>query len=562
MKYKAVAGALVAGSIAALLAACGGGGGGDALKVSGTAATGAALSGANVDVRCAQGSGTTTTGADGRYAVAVPSGVAPCMLQVSGTGPDGAPLTLHSAVPPGTARDRTANVTPLTELLLADALASPPTQVFDQIEEAIRRITEESLAASLARMNAALAAASMLQQPVNPISDPLDAAHGNVRGNAHDQLLDDFASRVPTSSLPQLVNQVAVGAANGGSAGILAPALSGGALAGCPAAVSGPYRTLDVWGRTVARDVDFRSMRMRAANGVDWLTLTATPGEACSFVARGTEGGRPVEIATVIGPQGAGAYRTRYTDSDWTGINGYIFPVQSHGLAEIVGDWSFLHSGSMRGEANHYPGTMGFDAAGTMRGCNYDTGTWTCEAGMGPAPKATARADGGFDIIPPEEGEPAVRMYGYRAPSGSLTLFGSQMMGDYGEPEALLTSMVAARLASLPLPAVGSVLKYWNIEFTSDVDFQTSTAPLADAVTVDSVDASAGVVQRHRASDKRGDTLQYNRPLTGTRLRLPAETHAAAIQIPLPGLAMVITANAVPALETGVMFHVLTVERP
>ena len=54
----------------------------------------------------------------------------------------------------------------------------------------------------------------------------------------------------------------------------------------------------------------------------------------------------------------------------------------------------------------------------------------------------------------------------------------------------------------------------------------------------------------------------YNQPLTGTRLRLPGETFGAAIQIPLQGLGIVISANAVAALSTGVMFHVLSVERP
>ena len=180
--------------------------------------------------------------------------------------------------------------------------------------------------------------------------------------------------------------------------------------------------------------------------------------------------------------------------------------------------------------------------------------------------QATARADGGFDVPPLDPSGPVVHMYAYRAPSGSLTLFGSKMTGDYNDDHAVLTSIVAARLDSLPLPAVGSVSNYWEIQFTVNDGIQTSTAPRADTVTVDSVDASASVVQRHRASDNRADTLQYNQPLTGMRRRPGGADHGvdegAAIQIPLPGLGMVVSANAEPAEDTGVMFHVLSVERP
>ena len=63
-----------------MLAACGGGGGSDAapqtpdndtLTLQGTAATGAAIAGAAVDVKCAAGSGSATTAANGNFAVSI-----------------------------------------------------------------------------------------------------------------------------------------------------------------------------------------------------------------------------------------------------------------------------------------------------------------------------------------------------------------------------------------------------------------------------------------------------------------------------------------------------------
>lgn len=93
------------------------------------------------------------------------------------------------------------------------------------------------------------------------------------------------------------------------------------------------------------RDVDFKNMRMRASNGVDWLTPTANPNEACSFIAAGTVDGRSIETSVVIGTQGAGAYRTRSTDPAMPEVTGYIFPAQPRILTELNGSWVFLSSG-------------------------------------------------------------------------------------------------------------------------------------------------------------------------------------------------------------------------
>ena len=571
MKYKAAVGTLVAGAIAVALTACGGGGGssGDpSLTISGTAATGTAFSGANVVARCVEGTGSTTTAADGSYSIVMAGAITPCLVQVSGPTAGGTGIVLHSVVTaPASASGPTkvtANVTPLTELTLAHALGKQPVQQFDSIDEELRRrLTETALAEAWEFINRFLGNAGMALGGINPFTGPLQAAHGGIPGDLHDQILDRFGLLVPPAGLPVLVNQVAIAAANGGIGNALAAALAGGPLPGCPTALSGQYRTLDLWGKTVVRDVDFKKMRMRASNGVDWLALAANASEACSFVATGLVGGRAVETSIVLGAQGAGAYRTHYTDTDSPGVTGYIFPVQAHALAEVDGTWSFLSSGNFPGEGNnHYPGQLQFDAAaGTMAACNYDTDTWNCNPNGEMGPTVTARADGGFDIAT-TDASVVVRMYGYRAPGGTLTLFGSRMLGSYDDANALLTSMVAARLETLPLPAAGSVVKYWNTQFTSNDYVITTTSPAADAVVVDAVDPVQGMVMRHRTSDGREDTLQYNQPLTGTRLRLPGTTFAPAIQIPLPGLGIVISANAQPALDTGVMFHVLSVERP
>jgi phospholipase/lecithinase/hemolysin len=91
--------------------------------IEGFAATGAAMAGASVKVRCVSGAEVTgTTDANGRFSLSIDNGqVAPCIVQVSGGG-----TTLHSFAA-GAGR---LNVTPLTELSVGKALGADPSTAF------------------------------------------------------------------------------------------------------------------------------------------------------------------------------------------------------------------------------------------------------------------------------------------------------------------------------------------------------------------------------------------------------------------------------------------------
>ena len=108
----------------ALLAACGGGGsgsvlGGDAaLTLKGTAAVGAPLVGP-VTATCKSGTGTATSNPDGSYTVVVTNGVGPCLLAITAGG-----VTLYS-ITSGSAATQTANITPMTNLLVNYLLSVP-----------------------------------------------------------------------------------------------------------------------------------------------------------------------------------------------------------------------------------------------------------------------------------------------------------------------------------------------------------------------------------------------------------------------------------------------------
>lgn len=105
-----------------LLAACGGGGGSgsSALTLKGTAATGAAIAGGSVTATCKSGTGTATSNGDGSFTVVVNGGVGPCLLAITPAG--GA--TLYS-VTSGSGATQTANITPMTNLLVSYLMNVP-----------------------------------------------------------------------------------------------------------------------------------------------------------------------------------------------------------------------------------------------------------------------------------------------------------------------------------------------------------------------------------------------------------------------------------------------------
>ncbi len=110
---------------------CGGGGGGgstgSSLTITGTAATGAAIANGAVSVTCASGTGTATTNADGSYTVTITGGTAPCLLKATATDALGVTTNLYSAIETG---QTVANITPLTQMVVAAALGADPATAF------------------------------------------------------------------------------------------------------------------------------------------------------------------------------------------------------------------------------------------------------------------------------------------------------------------------------------------------------------------------------------------------------------------------------------------------
>ena len=209
---------LSAAGMVMVLVACGGGGsttpeeddaGVSPVRITGVAATGAALVGAEITARCAAGPVVRgVSGSGGDYVLEVRPDALPCVL--SAVSADRS-RTLHSVA---TAADPVpvviAHITPLTELLVAQLAGAAPSGF-------MRAASAGTLQGALTSANlrdAQAAVVGMLRimgvDPA-PISDvlrqPLVAASAVQRGNAHDKVLDalDMAMRTSGATLSDLV---------------------------------------------------------------------------------------------------------------------------------------------------------------------------------------------------------------------------------------------------------------------------------------------------------------------------------------------------------------------
>ncbi len=313
---KALKCTLVTTSLA-LLAACGGGGGGggtvtNSIALQGVAATGAAISGGTVDVKCKNGTSAATTNSDGTYTVTVAEGAQPCVLKATD------PVTkveLFSIVESG---GTTANITPVTSLVVANALGDSPAAIFSNFNSSVyEKITPTSISAAVTRIQAATAAlgADADMSGVDVMKGTLVAATDNVSGNAHDRKIDALMAALAAADkrVADLTNQLknatsAVSAATGLTTVVGAARYS---LANCPYARSGDVWALNFAGDApVAFNANFDTMVLRrlsngATSTIEFKRDASGNPIACAFTT--TTSGATTEFR--ISEGGIGAWR-------------------------------------------------------------------------------------------------------------------------------------------------------------------------------------------------------------------------------------------------------------
>jgi hypothetical protein len=511
--------------IAALvLAACGGGGGSDApvavtpdtLTLSGTAASGAAIVGPVVDAKCAAGSASGTTLADGAYSLSIAGGTWPCVVRVAAPGG----VALHS-VATGSGLVASANITPVTQLVFASLFSADPATYYASFSSAVAAaISGSAVASAQASVVAFLKAAGVdLSSVGDLISGPLKPKTSAAAGDAYDVALDTLASALASSGSTLGTLTAAVINANPGQdnpvASLPAELLLRRATSTCAAMRSGTYRIVTpTSGTTIDAQhglatFDASTLRITRSDG---SISTWTPNGACRFSDQGAGYSADVVVSQ------AGVLVGRYTRDNGVTFRNFVgFPEQTHNLAELAGDWNTL---GMSRVATGYVGSAGsatLNTAGVLTAgasCQNNS-TWAIDVCvplgsviLNLVPALTVNGAGGFDSIDPTTQAILGRSFAYRAGSGALMLLAVGRDGGFSfwTPQR-----------SLALPTVGTVTTSWNFDMLASLASASSTYERSN--TINSVDAATGSYVRTQktpgTNNDHLETLFVNNPRAG-----------------------------------------------
>ena len=365
-------------AMCALLAACSGGGGGGSTSgaesvsaISGTAAAGTALSGATITVSCQDVNPVQTIAAtDGSYSVTLPAGAkAPCLLSATSTDTTGATTTFYSAVASGASGTATANISPITQLVVANAIGSVPSGA-TSLAAVASSLSSANIATSTASVVTGLSSALGVNSAAlaSPLTGALTAAlpDSGVPPSAQDGAIDQVMSalNIGSTTMDTLSAAVSNRAASvlASVSGVATQAgLPTSAAAGCPFAASGVYATANVGASNLRNGVpnfgfvklDFSAMTAVDGSGQAFTVTQPNANNPCQFLVQ--SGARSINfqvsrsgfiVATGCAPPDAAAtsptLAVACTDNPLPGCSTFSlgFPVQSGvTLADGVGNW-------------------------------------------------------------------------------------------------------------------------------------------------------------------------------------------------------------------------------
>lgn len=258
-------------SLLAGLAACGGGGGSSdvantptpsSLTLTGVAATGAAISEGTVEAKCATGTGSSTTATDGTYSVVVTNGEAPCLLKATDPVTNS---TYYSAAEKGAS---IANISPLTQLVIANALGDSPETVYQNFSATQQaKITSSSITTAVTRIQAASSALGTDTDVtgIDVMKGTLVAANGNTAGNALDMRIDALVAALASADKRISDLEAQLKSANTSNDAISKMQTVAGSavnsLEGCAYARNGAVWSIDSLGNApVILDMNFQAM--------------------------------------------------------------------------------------------------------------------------------------------------------------------------------------------------------------------------------------------------------------------------------------------------------------
>ena len=305
-----------------IAAGCGGGGGGggggsgenqavSAITLNGIAATGGAIQSGNVEAKCVSGSGSSKTGEDGSYSVSISNGVMPCLLKATD------PFTqtdYYSAAESGATK---ANITPLSHLVVANALGGSPSTAFVNFDGTLQtKITAARLRSATEVIHAATAAlgSDANLTGVDLLKDNFKPATPESAGDSIDKKIDALMLALAASNKRIADLEQQIGAASSTNAASTAVLNSIGTakntLQNCPYARSTTIWVLDMFGsEPIQYSVDFTAMTFKRLSTQSIYGITPK-SEKCAFTAN--IDGSPIEFRVSQGGNAAWVSPTNF----------------------------------------------------------------------------------------------------------------------------------------------------------------------------------------------------------------------------------------------------------
>lgn len=515
------------------------------ITLTGVVAKGAALAGAAVTTKCATGTGTATSSSTGGYTITITGGVLPCVLEATSSD---AATVLHSvATATAGSTAATANITTLTELLVAELAGQNPTAYMAGLSTASlsTTVTTATVSTAQAGVVSTLTAAGIDTSAIgNMVSGTLVAASTGTTGNAYDLVLDNLLASLTASgtSFSQLVETVAASSPKApaptpgtstAASDLPAALLLKPQASNCAALRSADYRLLKIAPSLTTGAAD--PVTAVVSMSFDATTLTATfgPGDTQTLTAAGNcQYTTPDGGDVVVSPAGVIVVRNLVgTDDDTTSDGGKVrmliaVPVQSIAVSELEGDWNLLGwDFESAGVQAPNAGVIHVNASGAMTSskCFADalnTAAASCTPEPAPLPVFSAHAEGGFTLASNNPSDVwSSRFFAYRAGNGALMLVGLDAQGELS---------IGTKVQTLSLPPVGRVTTSWNIDISS----AAVANPLSTTTnTITSANVDTGIVTRNSQSGTSTFTvpqqMAYNTPRAGLLRRTPETVTAS-----------------------------------
>ena len=500
------------------------------ITIGGTAVKGAALSGAAISVKCGTGTGTTTTAASGAYTVAITGGALPCVVKVDAGG-----TTYHSLVAgTGDTGTFTANVSPLTEMIVSHVAATDPATFFSAFSST-SVVPATSITAANTYLQTALAALTSLSG-VNPLTDTLAV------GDSLDQKIDAIVAALAAAGLT-VADVTASIVQNPAAPSVVAAPLAASA-ADCAWLKSGKYRLISRTETDPKLRFDTLQINATALSVTDAENVVKpiTSDGSCQFNLND-----PVTDVTAKFLVSSGGMVVVHAQSNTVASDRVLFvavPEQTLPVAEFAGTWNFAWWRASVASNE----IITVDATGQVT------------SGSGPFGKFVPNASGGFDVA--ENGVVVARVFLYKTLAGRKVVLAL----DADNTNAANTLGIAVPMTPLPaLPAVGTVSAFRNFQINGNDPLSPLTE---DSNTVTASDSNAKTVTRLQASNSSVDTITYDKPRDGLRYRAGNSCTinnapfncAEMVQLPLQGMGINLSLSAAP--QPTQQFYEFTVIKP